>query len=173
MFEANNDLTRLLPVENILGTATTAGTAFIRVDDFNIDGKPDVLILGHNESPVVPTENILYLNNGSGFDVVGVTPDMAVHEGNTGDFNGDGYLDFIGSSFQVDTSFVDDPAANHGSFGSIMLFLNDQSGGFDSWAIRFNMPVEGIPEDDPRFNDLVWINNGPERSLISSGLHSR
>jgi hypothetical protein len=150
----------MLPIETLLGTGTTAGTAFIRIKDFNEDQRPDVLVLAHNESPVIPAENVLFLNNGVTFDAFAVNPGMAVHEGNTGDFNGDGYPDFIASAFYVDADFSSDPLANDGSFGSMMLFINDQAGGFDSWPLRFNMAVEGIPENDPRFNDLVWINGG-------------
>lgn len=131
MFEANPEQTELLSTQELFGRADTDGTTFLRVNDYDLDGLPDVLIAGHNESPFIDTENILYTNNGSGFDAKSFDYKMAMHEGSTGDFNNDGYSDFIGSAYNADIDTSNDPdfAASVGKTG-VILYLNDTKGGF-------------------------------------------
>jgi len=159
-FEARPDATVQLPTEQMFGRSTTDGTAFIRVADFNLDGLEDVLVAGHNEVPFVDTENVLYLNQGGGtFGANTFGPYMAQHEGNTGDFNGDGYPDFIASAYEIDLDFSDDPLAA-GDFGALTLFLNNTAGGFDAWPLRFNMATQGVPDSQIDGENLRWINSG-------------
>jgi hypothetical protein len=160
MFEAEADQTNFISVESALGISSTAGTGFIRINDFTGDDLPDVLMLGHNEIPPEPTENVLLANTGSGFSGTVFGPKMTAHEGNTGDFDDDGYLDFIASAYQLDLSFADDPLANEPNTGSVMLCLNDQSGSFDCWALRFDRAVEGIEIGDPQLDGMAWIDSG-------------
>jgi len=122
-FEARLSGTTRLSTKSLFGRDTTDGTAFIRVDDYNRDGQPDVLITGYNEVPFAPTENILYINNGNGFDPNVFLPRMLNHEGNTGDFNGDGYPDFIAQGGNI--------------------FLNDMAGGFDHWPLSYTNAAVG------------------------------
>ncbi len=160
MFEAEADQTNYIPVDSALGISSTAGTAFIRIGDFTADGLPDVLMLGHNEDPPFPTENVLHTNTGSGFSSTVFGPKMTAHEGNIGDFNHDGYLDFIASAYQLDLSFANDPLANEPNTGSVMLCLNDQAGSFNCWALRFDRAVEGVATDDPQLDGIAWIESG-------------
>jgi hypothetical protein len=162
-FEAQPEGTVSLSTTNMFGRNTTDGTAFIRVEDFDLDGRNDVLVAGHNEIPFVNTENILYINDGDGtFTARSFGPFMTNHDGNLGDFNQDGYPDLIAAAYTVDLDFSSDPGAAFpsGEGGANMLFLNDHNGGFEAWALRFNVPTQGLSESELNLNKFEWIAGG-------------
>jgi len=157
-FEARPEATVHLSTAEIFGRDTTDGTAFIRVADFDEDGLTDVLVMGHNESPWVKTEHVLYRNEGSGaFSNSYVTPYFAAHEASLGDFDRDGFTDIIATGANVDWDFSNDPSATTISKAN-MLLLNDQNGGFEPWALRFNLPTQNGETID--YGKLFWINAG-------------
>ncbi|MEP1382638.1 MAG: VCBS repeat-containing protein [Paraglaciecola sp.] len=173
MFEANPDETESLSTEVLFGRSDTDGTAFLRVDDYDLDGLPDVLIVGHNESPFVPTENILYKNNGASFDAHPFDYKLAMHEGSTGDFNNDGYPDFIGSAYRADIDTTNYPAfLGEGANSNVVLYINDTVGSFTPYILKFNKSVEGGWDDDIKWiasgSDAVFgnIDDDPEMEII-------
>ncbi|GAA6170735.1 hypothetical protein NBRC116592_04050 [Colwellia sp. KU-HH00111] len=173
MFEANPEQTDILSTQELFGRSDTDGTTFIRIDDYDLDGQPDVLIAGHNESPFIDTENVLYTNNGSGFDAKSFDYKMAMHEGSTGDFNNDGYPDFIGSAYNADIDASNDPdfAKTVGKTG-VILYLNDTKGDFTPYILKFNRAVEGNHASDikwiPQGSAVVFgnIDDDPEMEII-------
>ncbi len=161
VFEADMDKTRYLSAQQLLGRSTTSGTAFIRVEDFDLNGHQDILIAGHNESPFQFTPNHLLLNDNGKFTEHRVEPDMAMHEGSIGDFNRDGYPDFVGSGYWADIPRnPDDPRDQNGAPRALMLFINDTQGGFEAYPIRYTIALEGLTPTD-------FFNMGGD--LIGSG----
>lgn len=161
IFEANDEQTILLP-PGFLRT-TTPGTTFLRVDDFDGDTRPDILITGHNEDPFTVTPNTLYVNRGDHFEARNIAPAMAMHEGYLGDFDRDGDPDFIASAYWLDLVFTEGPSWARSdspsvSKGALVLFLNDGLGHFTAWPIRFNQAVEGLNAD--QLFGLRKINSG-------------
>ena len=157
-FEARPEATVHLSTTEMFGRDTTNGTAFIRVADFDVDGLSDVVVMGHNESPWVETEHVLYRNEGSGaFAASYMTPYFAAHEASLGDFNQDGFVDIIATGAKVDWDFSNDPSATTNNAAN-MLLLNDQNGGFEPWALRFNLPTQNGETID--YGKLFWINAG-------------
>ena len=157
-FEARPEATVHLSTTEMFGRDTTNGTAFIRVADFDVDGLSDVVVMGHNESPWVETEHVLYRNEGSGaFAASYMTPYFAAHEASLGDFNQDGFADIIATGAEVDWDFSNDPSATTNNAAN-MLLLNDQNGGFEPWALRFNLPTQNGETID--YGKLFWINAG-------------
>lgn len=160
IFEANADDTVVLSPE-LLGTTTTPGTTFLRVDDFDGDTRPDVLITGHNESPFAMTPNTIYLNRGDHFEPRNISPAMAMHEGYLGDFDLDGDVDFIASAYWVDLVFSEGPSSAQSTTNdqaALVLFLNDGMSNFTAWPLRFNQAIEGLDAD--RLVGLEKMNSG-------------
>ena len=157
-FEARQEATIHLSTTEMFGRDTTNGTAFIRVADFDEDGLSDVLVMGHNESPWVKTEHVLYRNEGSDvFSASYLTPQFAAHEASLRDFDQDGFTDIIATGAEIDWDFSNDPSATSINKAN-MLLLNDQNGGFEPWALRFNLPTQNGETID--YGKLLWINAG-------------
>lgn len=59
----------------------TNGAGSVVVADFNQDGKEDIFLATHNESPLVPYPSTVYLSNKSGtFDKVTLSDSVAAHD---------------------------------------------------------------------------------------------
>ena len=141
LFSTNVQGTSILDPLRVLGVDSVAGTSTPRILDINRDGRNDFLYLGHNESPLAPTRSERFLQNANGtFSVAPIAgPKLEGHNSNVGDFNGDGYVDIITSSYRTEdgywankinpTTVTGMPPDNR--WGYLTLYLNDRNGGFN------------------------------------------
>lgn len=139
LFSTNaSGVTTLNPLQ-VLGTSGSLGTSTPRILDLDRDGRNDVLMLGHNESPLVPTpsERLLQRPDRT-FTRSAFGPKQEAHNSNIGDYNGDGFPDTLASSYRTEDNYfvslvhsgtVDGiPPSN--SWGFLTLYLNDRAGNF-------------------------------------------
>lgn len=168
--EAEPEATVILTTSAIFGREDSDGTAFIRVADFNRDGLDDIIVMGHNEAPFIPTPNILYTNTGSGFTAREVGIRVTMHEGSLGDFNNDGYPDIIGAAYFSDLPSENDPMPELN--GGTVLFINDTQGGFDSFVMKYTGPVESGDSADVEWvapgssADMGNLDSDPETEVV-------
>ena len=96
-----------ISANSLLGVSQLPGTSTPRILDINNDGRNDFMYFGHNEAPLMPTisETFIQAPNGTFVESRIPGPKMASHNSNPGDFNGDGYLDFVASSYATDGSY--------------------------------------------------------------------
>lgn len=122
---------------------STANTVFFVSEDFNEDGRPDIIAstIDANEGSFSESAQIhLYINNGDNTfsDGTGQITDNMIEVGwiewiRTGDFNKDGHVDFITTSsggFGMDTS--------KGIYQGGYIYLNDGNANFSRAIIRMN-----------------------------------
>jgi hypothetical protein len=124
------------------------------VADFNNDGHKDVITVGYNTST--------YLGRGNGtFDrsIESVRLDQA--QSTTGDFNGDGFLDYVADVGGVVALFVNDQtgAFNRApqNVGSILGGLTDLAAG----DVNGNGTVDLVVANGTLFTLSVFLNSGP------------
>ena len=125
-FEALDSGTVMLESEAKLGIKETAGTAFIKVKDMNLNGKNDLFIVGHNECPRKAVENYLFKFEDDKYVKKLIEPKLAMHEGDLGDFNNDGYPDLIAAANEVDVDTSVYPTWNQEIVSAIALYINDK-----------------------------------------------
>lgn len=148
---SSNGVTVLDPVK-VLGINETAGTSTPRIVDINNDGRNDFMYFGFNEHPFYPTisQTSIQQSDGSFKQTTIPGPRVSSHNSDGGDFNGDGYIDFVLSSYMTDGTFfdknlylnIDGPDGFKG--GLLTLYLNDKTGNFSPYALRYTKPaIEG------------------------------
>ncbi len=65
----------------ILSGETTNGTGSVVVADFNRDGRDDLVLVGHNESPFIAVSSTAYLSNRAGsFDKIAINDSVLAHD---------------------------------------------------------------------------------------------
>ncbi len=138
----------------LLGTGTVAGTTNPYIVDLNNDGRNDFFYIGHNESPLVPTMSERFIQQPSGGFVRSTIagPKVEAHNSGLGDFNGDGFIDVVASTYATDPAFYAAELANgtlpdptHPGWGYLMLYLNDQAGGFVAHPV-VRRGANGLPD---------------------------
>lgn len=89
LLEQQSDGTMKLATEKYLPQAHTGGTGSVNIADFNQDGKPDIFLAAHNESPFQAVGSVAYLSNGAGtFDRVDVGDAVMAHDATVAYVNG-------------------------------------------------------------------------------------
>jgi hypothetical protein len=147
LFSTTATGTTQISASSLLGISTVAGTTQPRIMDLNKDGRNDFFYLGHNESPFVPTVSEVLLQNAnhsfSRSTLAG--PKVESHNSSYGDFNGDGYVDFVSSTYGTESNFYaakyasgDLPDPTHPDWGFVMLYINDKAGGFTAYPFATN-----------------------------------
>ena len=136
----------------LLGTAEVAGTTQPRILDLNNDGRNDFFYLGHNESPFVPTLSEVFLQTAGGTFTRSALagPKQESHNSNLGDFNGDGFVDVVASSYGSEEGFYAAelasgvlPDPTNPGWAYPMLYLNQQDGTFAAIPLVTTDPVGG------------------------------
>ncbi len=139
----------LLDAQSLLGTATTPGSAAIRIADFTGDGRQDLLLAGHNESPFTLTPTTLYVNSATGFRGVTSGPTTTTHNGEVADLNGDGLPDFIGAAYQAER-FFDERLYRNGSYQildnhqGVVVWLSQGDGSFKALPFSNNISLPQV-----------------------------
>jgi hypothetical protein len=154
VFSALKDKTIMVDARNLLGRNITYGTAILRIADVNRDGKSDLIVFGHNETPVEPTQNSFYISKaGGGFSVSNPKPLIAAHEGEVGDINGDGLPDFVTANFAVGTTGLKRGAYTipplNGGVGTLVLWLNKGDGMFKPLPLAWNRSFADVSSGKP------------------------
>jgi hypothetical protein len=139
-FSTNATGAATLDPQRTLGIASVAGTATPRILDLNRDGRNDFMVLGHNESPLVPTVSERLLQNADGtFTHASITgPRQESHNSNVGDYDGDGYPDLLASSYRTEDGYFAalinrstvDSIPPEETWGFLTLYLNNRAGNF-------------------------------------------
>lgn len=65
IFAETQDGTMQLATDKIVPSATTNGSNSVVVTDFNNDGRDDILLLAHNESPFLAKPSTAYISEGT------------------------------------------------------------------------------------------------------------
>jgi hypothetical protein len=143
LFSTNATGAVALDPQRVLGTSGVAGTSTPRILDLNRDGRNDFFYLGHNESPAFPTRSERFMQNADGtFARLAIAgPKLEGHNSNVGDFNGDGFIDVLSSSYRTEDNFFAsqinattvDGIPPGGRWGFLTLYLNDKAGGFSAY----------------------------------------
>jgi hypothetical protein len=164
IFEANETATQLLQPQEFLGKSYTLGTAFIRILDVTGDQRNDLLIVSHNECPFLSQPSSLFERKDSGFRERLIYPGVAMHEGSIVDVNSDGHPDVVGSAYRhndqeagISKDFYSRIKSGIGSDSGIIIWINDGTGNFQSYVMKFDGAVE---QSRQNYDDLKWINTG-------------
>ena len=89
IFEQNADGTLTLASGKYLTDSTTNGAGSVVVADFNGDGKQDIFLAAHNESPMVAKPSTAYLSNSNGtFDKITLNDRLMAHATSLAVLNG-------------------------------------------------------------------------------------
>ncbi|MBS0334862.1 MAG: VCBS repeat-containing protein, partial [Proteobacteria bacterium] len=65
----------------LLSDPTTFGGQSVIVADFNGDGRPDIVLMAHNETPFAPEPSVAYMSNATGgFDKVTLPGMVMAHD---------------------------------------------------------------------------------------------
>jgi hypothetical protein len=166
--EFNESGANILDLDSQFGVSSSDGTTFLKIDDFDQNGDLDLLIGAHNENPFTPYQNRILLNNNGSFEQKLFGPKVTMHEGEVGDFNGDGYTDFIGSAYTTDwfeTVGNETLPDNLKPLDSaLFLYINDTKGDFRPYALNFNYDVQNAPETQKIADD-----NWTEEQIAKNG----
>ncbi|MET0274473.1 MAG: VCBS repeat-containing protein, partial [Phenylobacterium sp.] len=139
---------KMLDAAQLFGTATSPGTAILRIADFTGDSRNDLLMAGHNESGFVPTQSTLFVNTGVGFTQKPFGPKVTAHEGEVGDINGDGRLDVVLSAYHTDKTL--EPYLFNGfsgwytagGTGMLVIEVNQGNGVFKALPLAISQTLE-------------------------------
>ncbi|MBV8636176.1 MAG: DUF4214 domain-containing protein [Burkholderiaceae bacterium] len=83
------DGTLKLATNSLVASAQTNGGGSVVVADFNGDGKPDIFLAAHNESPFIASPSTVLLSNSSGtFDKVVLNDKVMAHDAELAVMNG-------------------------------------------------------------------------------------
>ena len=89
ILEQNADETLSVATNKYISDTVTNGSGSVIVTDFNGDGKADIFLAAHNESPTVAKSSTAYLSNAAGkFDKVILTDAVAAHGASLTSING-------------------------------------------------------------------------------------
>ncbi|NQE60608.1 FG-GAP-like repeat-containing protein [Caulobacter sp. RHG1] len=148
--------TKIVDSAALLGVSSYPGTAMLRIADFNGDGRNDLFIAGHNESPFTVTQTTLFTWTASGFTAKQSAFLVTAHEGHVGDFDGDGKIDAVLSAYYSEGAFpaIFATGANgswyqaSGSKSVLLLEMNDGQGGFKSYPLVFDRSIADLEKSD-------------------------
>ncbi|WP_457091469.1 hypothetical protein, partial [Microvirga sp. P5_D2] len=83
------DGTMAIETGSVLGNRTTNGSGSVIVADFNNDGRDDILLPAHNESPFIAARSTAYISTGStGFFRVDLTDQVMAHDAQLAEIDG-------------------------------------------------------------------------------------
>lgn len=83
------DGTLKLATNDYLGSGATQGIGSVNIADFNGDGRQDIFMAAHNESPFVAVSSVAWLSNAKGgFDRVEIGDKVMAHDGELAYVNG-------------------------------------------------------------------------------------
>jgi hypothetical protein len=89
MLEQQSDGSLKLATDKYLPSAATQGIGSVNIADFNGDGRPDIFLAAHNESPFVAVGSVAYVSNAAGtFDRVALPDHVMAHDAELGYVNG-------------------------------------------------------------------------------------
>ena len=89
LFEQNLDGTLTIATDKYISDPVTNGSGSALVADFNGDGKSDIFLAAHNESPSIPMPSTAYLSNANGtFTRVALTDSVMGHGAVVANFEG-------------------------------------------------------------------------------------
>lgn len=89
ILEQQPDGSMLLATGKYLPSATTKGIGSVNIADFNGDGKADIFMAAHNESPFVAESSVAFLSNAAGtFDKVTLNDKVMAHDAQLGYVDG-------------------------------------------------------------------------------------
>jgi hypothetical protein len=78
-----------LATSSYLSSPATQGIGSINIADFNGDGRPDIFMAAHNESPFVAVPSVAFMSNAAGsFDRVALDDKVMAHDAELGYVNG-------------------------------------------------------------------------------------
>jgi hypothetical protein len=154
-----------LSAQTLLGVTGSPGTAMLRIADFTGDGRNDLLMVGHNESPFVNTTSTLWVASASGFTAQNVGPKLAAHEGEASDVNGDGRLDYVVSAYY--TERVLDSYLYTGNAGNwvqgnsaqtplLLLQMNQGGGVFQSYPLALSSTISELKASSTPWLATNW-----------------
>lgn len=90
ILEPQTNGTMLLKTSTYVSSPTTNGTHSVVVHDFNGDGRDDVFLPAHNESPFVLAHSTLLLSNPAGtFETVALSDAVMAHDARLGTYRGE------------------------------------------------------------------------------------
>jgi hypothetical protein len=186
IFEQNADGTLSLATSKYVTDPLTNGSGSVLVADFNGDGRQDIFLPAHNESPSIPKSSTAYVSNPSGaFTKVSLTDSVEAHGGVianfqgvptvfTGSYGGDGdpYFQFRNGNF-VETKFMSPDgryqtvggssvnAADFDGDGQTDLIISDHSFGPGYPYVAGGVPVIAIY----KLSDVASGSGSPELIL--------
>ncbi|HEU4853038.1 MAG TPA: DUF4214 domain-containing protein [Telluria sp.] len=149
MLEQQADGSMKIATAKYLPSATTQGIGSVNIADFNGDGKPDIFLAAHNESPFVAVPSVAYLSNAAGtFDKVTLADKVMAHDAQLG------YVDGVPTIL----TRVFQPGYHHPNYQYIngQFVVTQEGGGNGQWA------SEGMAIAMADFN-----NDGSEEVIVS------
>ncbi|WP_334163831.1 FG-GAP-like repeat-containing protein [Phenylobacterium sp.] len=155
----------MLDAATFLGRDSSPGTAILRIADFTGDGRNDLMMVGHNESPFVTTPSFLFVRTDAGFVQQTVGPKVAAHEGEVGDINGDGLPDMVLSAYWAEKTL--EPFLYTGNGGNwvqgisqdgavLLLQVNQGGGAFTPLPLVLDRPLEELKTMSDPWNATNW-----------------
>jgi hypothetical protein len=88
-FSEKSDGTLSLTTSQFVSDSTTNGGGSVVIADFNGDGRPDIFLAAHNESPFVSEPSTAYLSNGlGGFNKITLNDSVQAHDATLAVING-------------------------------------------------------------------------------------
>jgi len=150
-------------------SAHVSANQFLVAGDFNADGHPDVVdILPTPIAQGGDSQLFFYKGNGDGSFQSTTSVGIDLHitgafHAVTGDFNGDGHLDLVISSYSTDSnqpgqSLTFFPGNGDGTFGTPVTFSTLTSSGSPSSLLLADLNNDGKP--DLVWNSSVYLGNG-------------
>lgn len=158
VFSALKSGTVMDDTSKLLGQNQVSGTAILRIADVNGDGKNDLVVFGHNETPTEPTQNYFFISKPhGGFTASNPSPMVAAHEGEIGDLDGDGLPDFATATYATGNPGLPAgaytiPPLSDGGCGVLVLWMNKGKGTFSplplAWDHSYDDVKNGVPNNE-------------------------